>query len=331
MKPKIKKILAVVLVLILIGTSASYARTSNTANASNETSTNNSVSNKTKNTNNATNNTENKSSNNTTTNSTKKSTNTTNTVVEDKEDDEVTASEEEVDETDESYTTTEVSKKETIYDDVYVMESEESITYENKYIDGNVYIVETNKFTFSNCEITGNVFILADEIEFNDTKVSGSVYAFGTTVQFVDCNINSIYAGGETVSVDADTKVYTDIRIGATESLSIAGTIGRNVYLAADDVTVEDDTEIAGICDVTAVEYSVPKALEKSDNFTVTVVEEDDSDSSVDVSIAFTGDFSSLLFDWAVSVIVVLIVTIVLLGGSPKFSGVNYTLELAHL
>ncbi len=139
------------------------------------------------------------------------------------------------------------TKKEKKYDteilsDVYVTDLKNDVSYENTYIDGNVYIISSAKVEFKDCEISGSVFIISDSFELNNTKIEGSSFVVAEKINLVKSQIKSVYAVANTIESDEDSEIVNDIRAIASV-VNVLGEIGRDSYIQ--------------VLDTSNVEYSV--------------------------------------------------------------------------
>lgn len=157
-----------------------------------------------------------------------------------------------------------------IQNDVYEMQSSSELT---KDVNGNVYIMAQD-VRIKSKKIYGNVFIMAQDINIDGTEISGSVYLLGETIKF-NGTCSEIYACGKKVSVEADSKIYRDVRL-AGEKVNIKGKISRDAYIACDNLSLVEGAVIEGDLSYEAIEAGKIegkvngkvdyKKIEKNDN-----------------------------------------------------------------
>lgn len=204
--------------------------------------------------------------------------------------------------------------KEAILDDIYKF-SDESLEYKDVSVKGNVYIVSDNNILIENSEIYGNVFIITKNIELNNTKVSGSIYIISTeSTNIINSDINSAYVLGERVNIDEESKIETDLRAGGGR-IYISGDIERNVYISSEYVRISDEAKITGKCEVSVKEYDISENIDFSENLTIKAFEYK------------APTIQELLPELLTEFAIILVVSIFILGGAPKFTEVNLRLS----
>lgn len=207
-----------------------------------------------------------------------------------------------------------INGKEEILDDIYKA-TDELLEYNNVSIKGNVYILSNNNVSIKDTEIYGNLFIITENLEFNNTVVNGSIYVIATSsMNIIGSDITSAYVMGETVNIDEDTKIDTDLRASG-DRVYISGYIGRNAYVSSEFLNITDEAKIAQKCDVSAKEYEVPENIRVSDKFTI-------SDYKFEAPT-----LEELLPELLTEFAIILVISIFVLGGAPKFTEVNLKLS----
>ncbi len=199
--------------------------------------------------------------------------------------------------------------------------TEEQITTENEKKDGDLYLcddtvsidekVNGNVFIIAetaniNTQIDGNVFILANKI-----NISSKTYIYGTAFICSDTTtisgyINDLYSMSKTLRFGTNATIIRDAHI-ACEDLSLNGEFRKNLYLVADNISVNKvTTKIEGNLEYSATTEIIPEELVTGEiNY-----KELKSDSS----------WKSYLKDAIYVIIVALIVTLIVILGMPKFA-----------
>lgn len=169
-----------------------------------------------------------------------------------------------------------------ILSDIYIAETENDLKYEDVTIDGNVYIVSTARVVFENSEILGNVFIISDSFEVNNTIIDGSSYIVADKINFIESEIKSIYAFANVIESDEETSIINDIRAVAN-TVNFLGEVGRESYIQ--------------VFETSNIEYSVT--------------------------------IQDILPEILTRFGIILVLAIIILGGFPKFVGVNLSLNIS--
>ena len=169
-----------------------------------------------------------------------------------------------------------------ILSDIYLTELEQDIVYENTYIDGNIYIVSSSKVEFKDCEIIGNIFIISNVFELNNTKIEGSCFTVSNNVNLIESQVTSMYSVANTIESDEDSEIANDIRAVAN-TVNFLGKVGRDSYIQVFDT------------------------------------------SNIEYSVTIQDILPELLTKYAI----ILVITIFVLCGFPKFVGVNLPLRIS--
>lgn len=174
------------------------------------------------------------------------------------------------------------SKKEKILSDIYIAESNNDVIYDNKQIEGNIYIITSKNVKFRDCNISGNIFVFSNLFELDNTKLEGSLYVVSNDVNFVKSKITSSYIAANSVNADVDTEVLNDVRIVANV-VNFLGDINRDSFIQVFE------------------------------------------SSNIDYSVTIQDILPNLIAKFAI----ILVIAIVVLGGFPKFVGVNLSLGIS--
>ena len=174
------------------------------------------------------------------------------------------------------------SKKEKILSDIYIAESNDDVIYDNKQIEGNIYIITSKNVKFRDCNISGNIFVFSNLFELDNTRLEGSLYVVSNDVNFVKSKITSSYIAANSVNADVDTEVLNDVRIVANV-VNFLGDINRDSYIQVFE------------------------------------------SSNIDYSVTIQDILPNLIAKFAI----ILVIAIVVLGGFPKFVGVNLSLGIS--
>ena len=124
--------------------------------------------------------------------------------------------------------------------DLYEINEEISIT---KRVNGNVYAMG-QKIKIDGAVIKGNAFILGQEIEIKNVQIEGSLYVFGEKIEFSGV-VNDLYACGSNITIDESGNIWRDVKI-AGSIVEVNGTIGRNAFIAVNELSVGENTVING-------------------------------------------------------------------------------------
>ena len=204
--------------------------------------------------------------------------------------------------------------------DLYQFDEEVSL---NSIVNGNVYVI-AQSVKFDNAVIYGNAYVLAQNIELKNVDIQGSLYVCGQNIE-ISGKINDIYACGAEVNLSEGTYITRDVKL-AGESLKIDGTIQRDAFIGAKNLTITGDTVINGTLNYASEnEANIPdSAMISNVNFekiNTDVENQNDEDKNVVVDYIY-----KLLKIVATTAILSLII----ISFVDKFSKMNRTEKIAN-
>ena len=214
------------------------------------------------------------------------------------------------------------SKDKVINKDVVEAKSED-LKYENITVKGNMFVSNSSKIVFDNVKVDGDVMIFANELEFNDSEVSGSIYIAGEKITISESDLNSAYVAGNTIKIIEDTEIDRELRV-AGNSVTINAEIGRDVYVYADTVKFEDEA----IVDGKAVVRANSKSISEDSEINELDYEKTNYSSGAITLESTENKVITYLIGKGTEIAIILIITIFLLYGFPKFTEVNSSLRL---
>jgi hypothetical protein len=126
-------------------------------------------------------------------------------------------------------------------------------------VNGNVFVMgETLNIT--NAYISGDVFAIAEKINITNSTITGTVFAITNNLNYSDSYSSDIYAIAKKATFDEGTYLYRDVKILGNE-INLAGRITRNANISANVVTIAEETEILGKLDYSAEsETTIPES-----------------------------------------------------------------------
>lgn len=191
----------------------------------------------------------------------------------------------------------------------------ENKTYDGYYIDGNVFILGSGKVKIKNSQIVGNVFITAEEVEFDDTIVNGSLFLFANQIT-LNVNADAGYITGDKINFEKTSRIKNELRL-IGEYVYVDGQVGRDISVFAKELEISKDARIYGNCIIEANKYDIEEDCILGETKINTINYKTKEES-----------IKERLFDSAANIIIVLIITVFVLGGFPKFTAVNKKLRL---
>ena len=192
----------------------------------------------------------------------------------------------------------------------------ENIEYKSTYVDGNVHIM-AEKVVLKDFKVDGNLFICSTNTELDNVLVDGSCYIIGETIK-VDGQMDSAYLLGENITVTAFANIEKELRVAAT-ALTFEGSVGRDLAVYAENVTISDRAKVFGDCFVEAASVDVSEDAKINGEKTITIVE-----NTNNFSISNQYVYNTII----ANCVIVLVIAIFVLYSSPKFVAVNGKLRL---
>ena len=218
------------------------------------------------------------------------------------------------------------SKTKIINSDVYSGSDEESIEYNNIKVNGNMFVCNSRKITLNNVKVNGNIFLFGDKIEIADSEIEGSVYTAGNEISFVNSDFNSVYAAASNIDV-VDSVISRDLR-AAGKSIIINAEVERSTYIAGQSIEVEEDAKLYG---KTYIAYSTKNISEDAviDDAEYEYVDEKSYGVNVDLDFLDSENKTVNYFSYkGVEIVIIIMIAIFVICGSPKFTEVNSCLRL---
>lgn len=213
-------------------------------------------------------------------------------------------------EDDEDYT--ETTSDDYVYGDFYGADSVVDITTD---VSGNVFAMGQT-VNISNVYISGDIFVLAQELNITNSIVTGSIFTATNAFKISNTSALDIYALAQSATFNTATYIYRDVKIAASE-VNLAGSITRNAYITTDALNIENDTEILGKLSYSATEEAeipIGTAISQVD-FTQKSTEKEDVQNDFDAM--------SVLMNALTFIIKVAIISGFLLAYSTNFKKVN--------
>lgn len=123
--------------------------------------------------------------------------------------------------------------------DLYVLETNTSIEED---VDGNLFILADNADISAN--VAGNVFIMATNVKLKG-NVSGSVFALANNVNFIQGQVTDVYFFGTNITIEENAIVSREAKIMGN-TINISGTITGDLYTQADNISLDETGSITG-------------------------------------------------------------------------------------
>ena len=219
-------------------------------------------------------------------------------------------------------TSKKTTKVDVMNQDVVNAETEENLEYSDVIVKGNMFLANSDKITFTGVQVDGDVIVFASEIEIVDSEIEGNLFAAADKITILGSDLNSVYVTGETLRFDEDTEISRELRV-VGQTVTFNAKSGRDAYVVGETVKFGDDAVVKG------------KAIVRSENKSVS---EDAKINDLDykkantygiVTIASTESrIISYLIGKGTEIAIILIITLFVLYGFPKFSEVNSCLRL---
>lgn len=200
--------------------------------------------------------------------------------------------------------TTEAEEQELYEEDLYIFENTVSV---KDLIDGNAYVIGSD-VTVSG-KIAGDLFVIADNVSLTlDSYVNGNLFVCANTVN-IEGIVYDLYAIGNELTISDTGIVLRDMRTMNT-SLTINGSVGRNTYVKATNLSVGEDARIYG-----DFNYSTKEAIQVPSG-----VVDGSINYSENVSVETEGsDVLSYVMSCVYSVVYTLAILGILIVIAPKF------------
>ncbi len=137
-------------------------------------------------------------------------------------------------------------------------EMEKAITL-SKSISGNAFLMGQD-VTLNGCTIVGDVFVMGQNVTINGAQINGNLFVMGQNVKITGSKIFQLYAACADISVDSDSYVAVDTKIGSA-NIELCGQYGHNVDIVGDSIVIGEETVIEGKFEYEAQqEASIPKS-----------------------------------------------------------------------
>lgn len=124
--------------------------------------------------------------------------------------------------------------------DVYLINNNISF---NKNVTGNVYIMGQN-VEITSSWINGNVFVMGNKVTIKGS-ISGSIYVMGQTVDIETEGVGTVYALAQELNLGNSTNIANDLKASA-ETINIDGNVYREIYIAGKDINVSNTAGYVG-------------------------------------------------------------------------------------
>ena len=118
--------------------------------------------------------------------------------------------------------------------DLYIINSNVKM---DQLVDGNVYIIGNNVEITG--QVAGNVYIVGNTVTFTNSYVQASVYVLANKVTFGGI-ASDLYIAANSLEIPENMGVYRDMK-GVLNTLYLNGIIGRNAFVAANNISLEKD------------------------------------------------------------------------------------------
>jgi hypothetical protein len=168
-------------------------------------------------------------------------------------------------------------------------------------INGNAFAMG-GTVNISNTYISGDVFVLAKELNITNSIIAGSIFTAANEINFLeDSAASNIYAFVQIATFDDSSYIYSDIKIAGNE-VTLGGQISRNAFIATKILNVSDEISILGKLNYSAdSEVNIASTANINEyNFTQNSTENEDA---VDDFNAMTVFMSALAFLIKVAII----------------------------
>lgn len=195
------------------------------------------------------------------------------------------------------------SKSNKILEDIVVIENNKNVEYKDIYIDGNIFIISAKKVTFENVIVNGSIFGVCKEIEIENSK------------------IDSIYCTSNILNIDENCKINKELRFIGNE-FEFNGIVERDLYSVSKTLNIKEDAKIGQDLIVRAENSSVSKEAEIEGKKDIIIA--DISEVELEISL------ENILWEMLTGFIIIVITSIFILGGFPKFTEVNNNLKLRN-
>ena len=164
-------------------------------------------------------------------------------------------------------------------------------------IDSNAFII-ANNVTITN-EIGGDLFVMANSVKLDGGYVYGNVFVFAKDFT-LNATVYDIYAFCTDFKMEYDGVAYRDLRVFA-ENVSISGGVGRNSYITAKNISLDDEALLYG-----DFNYSAPNAIVIKDGVVKGDINYNENVKNVSVSKSFK--------TYVISLLTVLVFTLAIYG-----------------
>jgi hypothetical protein len=170
---------------------------------------------------------------------------------------------------------------------------------------------------FVDSEIEGNVFILADEINFKNTTVNGTLF-IGSVTATLDVTADSAYIMGDTINFESTSIFNKDVKAVA-EYVSFEGVVYRDLAIYANTIETGKNARVYRNASIKVAdgEFSEDIVLGDLDLSIVDMSEENRAQT-----------VKEKLFDSLASFIAILVIAIIILVFFNKFVQVNKDLKV---
>ena len=189
------------------------------------------------------------------------------------------------------------------YGDQYLFDQNISV---DKNIDGNLFAMGSSVTV--NSQIAGDAFIFADNVTIeSDSLIFGNLFILANTIDFKG-SAYDIYAVCDTLTINQGF-TYRDVRATCT-NFNVYGTISRNAFINCSNISfVNGDSQ--GII-MGSLKYSAPNEANISEEFVNGTIEFSKQSAS-------SPSIGSYLLSLGTFLVLVIIVWLVLLWIAPKF------------
>lgn len=211
------------------------------------------------------------------------------------------------------------AKKKLINKDIASAKSED-IEYKNVLVKGNMFLAGGEKVKLNNIEVDGDVFVFATDVVVTGCEIQGNLFVASDNIKITDSEIMTSYLAGENIEVGKDAKISRELRaVGTTVTLD--GEVGRDFDTFCDRIVIEKDAKISGKATVNAGTQDIS---DKAD-----IDEIDYQQISYNAPTASKSEkVTEFFISKGTTIGILLLLTIFILGGFPKFTEVNSSLRL---
>lgn len=188
-------------------------------------------------------------------------------------------------------------------DDLYLMD--ETVNLNNKIITGNAFIMAQD-IDLKDITIQGSLYLLGVNVNLDSCKIVGSIYSVAEQIDGTNLDTSNIYTVNKSINLDSKSIINKSV-YGVAQNMLIDSVINKNFNVIGEIIDFGNNVKILGDCNIeaTANPEIAREAIKGEYNFKLVDTKKDEKEvKNEKIKSSIKSGITSLLF----SIIVLLVI-----------------------